>query len=398
MARIEAQGWQRLQEELAAVVERQEVVGLTALVATDRAVEVLVLGQQAVDGAPMARDTIMRISSMTKPVIAVATLILIEEGRLALDEPVDRLLPELAERRVLAELTGPLDQTVPAIRPITVRDLLTFRNGFGQVLLDPAQCPVVQVADQLQLGMGPPQPQALPAPDEWLQRLGTLPLMAQPGSQWIYNTGADILSVLIARAAGQPLERFLAERIFAPLGMRDTGFFVPEMTLARFATSYGTNPENGERVVYDPAVGGQWSQPPAFPAGSGGLVSTLDDYYAFTQMLMAGGLAGQTRLLTAASVERLTTNQLTVAQQRSGAPILEAGTGWGFGLAVQTQAVAGGRQAGTYGWDGGLGTSWRTDPQAGLTAILLTQEMWANAGPPAVCQAFAAAAYRALAA
>src|SRR6266853_771020 len=246
-------------------VERGEVPGLVTLVSRRGEVHVDAIGTRAIaDSTPMRRDTIFRISSMTKPITAAATMILVEECKLRLDEPVDRWLPELAGRQVLKRLDGPLDDTVPAKRPITVRDLLTFRMGFGQMLAPPDAYPILSAANELQIGMGPPSPSRMPAPDEWMRRLGQLPLMHQPGERWMYNTGSDVLGVLIARASGQELETFLRERLFEPLGMKDTGFSVPAASLDRLATSYWPDPESGELTVYDEAVGGQWSREPAF--------------------------------------------------------------------------------------------------------------------------------------
>src|SRR5579884_2744005 len=283
----------RMHEVMAGHVECGEVPGLVTLISRRGEAHVDVIGTLAAGGKePMRRDTLFRISSMTKPITAVATMILVEECKLRLDDPVDELLPELANRRVLKQLDSPLDDTVPASRPISVRDLLTFRMGFGQLMAAPGAYPILAAANKLQIGMGPPMPESMPAPDEWLRRLGTLPLMYQPGERWLYNTGADVLGVLISRAAGQPFEAFLRERIFEPLGMRDTSFSVPDTKLDRFATSYWTNPQTGERVVYDKTGGGQWSHPPAFASGAGGLVSTIDDYHAFAQMLLHRGKFG----------------------------------------------------------------------------------------------------------
>jgi CubicO group peptidase (beta-lactamase class C family) len=184
----------------------------------------------------MPRDTIFRISSMTKPITAAGAMILVEECKLRLDEPVDRLLPELAGRIVLKRLDGPLEDTVPAKRPITLRDLLTFRMGFGQMMARSDIYPILQAGHKLQIGMGEPNPAAMPAPDEWMGRLGSLPLMHHPGEKWMYNTGSDVLGVLIARASGQTFETFLRERVFEPLGMKDTAFSVPAEKLDRFAT------------------------------------------------------------------------------------------------------------------------------------------------------------------
>src|SRR6266702_8721784 len=280
----------RMHDVMADYVERGEVPGLVTLVSRRGEVHVDAIGAQAfTDPTPMWRDTIFRISSMTKPIAAVAAMILVEECKLRLDEPGARLLPELANRKVLKRIDGPLDETVPANRPITVRDLLTFTMGFGLVFVSPDASPILKAANEQQIGMGAPAPSATPAPDEWMRRLGTLPLMYQPGERWMYNTGADVLGVLIARASGQPLETFFRERIFEPLGMKDTGFSVPAGKLDRLATSYWTNFRTGTTEVYDQAKGGQWSQPPAFPSGGGGLVSTIDDYLAFGQMMLSQG-------------------------------------------------------------------------------------------------------------
>jgi CubicO group peptidase (beta-lactamase class C family) len=195
----------RMHDVMAGYVERGEVPGLVTLVSRRGEVHVDVIGTQAIgEPPPMRRDTIFRISSMTKPITAVATMILVEVCKMRLDEPVDALLPELAERQVLKRLDGPLDETVPAKRPITVRDLLTFRMGFGQMMAPPDAYPILSAASEQQIGMGPPSPSQMPAPDEWMRRLGRLPFMHQPGEQWMYNTGSDVLGVLIARASGQP--------------------------------------------------------------------------------------------------------------------------------------------------------------------------------------------------
>jgi CubicO group peptidase (beta-lactamase class C family) len=346
----------------------------------------------------MRRDTIFRISSMTKPIVAVATMLLVEDCTLRLDDPVDRLLPELADRRVLRRLDGPLDDTVPADRPISVRDLLTFRMGFGQMLASPDAYPILRAAEEFQIGMGPPNPAAMPAPDEWIARLGTLPLMHQPGERWMYNTGADVLGVLIARASGQPLDVFLRERIFEPLSMRDTAFWVPEAKLDRLATCYSTNFATGATEIYDAAAGGMWSRPPAFSSAAGGLVSTVDDCLTFGQMLLDKGKFGGVRLLSRPSVDVMTTDHLTPAQKAvSGLlPNDFDSRGWGFGMSVVTRRddVAG--SVGTFGWDGGLGTSWYTDPSEEMVTVLLTQRAWDSPSGSAVSRDFWTLAYAAI--
>src|SRR6266700_1125679 len=190
------------------------VPGLVALVARGGQVHVEALGRLSVGGPPVARDSIFRIASTTKPITAAATLAVASEGLIGLDEPVDRLLPELAGRRVLRRMDGPLDDTVPAARANTVRDLLTFTFGFGMVgemFASPEPWPVVAAARELRLAtIGPPDPPVPPDPDTWIAALGSLPLLAQPGERWMYNTGAQVLGVLAARATGQPFSEVLA--------------------------------------------------------------------------------------------------------------------------------------------------------------------------------------------
>src|SRR5437764_4950886 len=243
-----------------------------------------------------------------------------------------------------------------------------------------------RAANAQQIGMGPPSPSRMPAPEEWMRRLGSLPLMHQPGERWMYNTGSDVLGVLIARAAGQPLETFLRERIFEPLGMKDTGFSVPAPKLERLATSYWTDPTSGKLTVYDEAVGGQWSREPAFPSGAGGLVSTIDDYLAFGQMMLSQGKHGKERLLSRLSVELMTTDQLTPEQKAvSGLfPGFFDSQGWGLGVCVVTRRDDISAVPGRYGWDGGLGTSWYSDPREEVVIILMTQSAWAYPSPPNV--------------
>ena len=388
----------RMHDVMAGYVERGEVPGIVTAVSRRGDAHVDAIGTKAVGGgAPVARDTIFRIASMTKPIIAVATLILVEECVLRLDEPVDRLLPELAGRRVLRALDAALDDTVPAQRPITVRDLLTFRMGFGIVMAPPDTYPIQRAMTELLLGQGPPGA-STPPPDEWLRRLGTLPLMYQPGERWVYHTGSDVLGVLIARAAGQPLEAFLRERIFEPLGMRDTGFSVPAAGLDRLATSYWTNPQTRALDLYDDAKTGQWSRPPAFPSGGGGLVSTVDDYMAFGHMMLNVGRHERTRILSRASIETMTTDQLTPAQKAVSGLINDYfdSHGWGFGVAMVTRRTDVAGSIGSFGWDGGLGTSWRSDPREEMVGILLTQASWTSPNPPNVALDFWTSAYGAI--
>lgn len=385
-----------MHDVLAGYVSRREIPGIVALVTRRGETHVEQIGTLDFNSkAPVGRDTIFRIASLSKPV--TAAMILIEECKLRLDDPVDHLLPELANRRVLRRIDGPLDDTIPAARPITTRDLLTFRMGFGILFAPPGAVPVLKAAAELQLGQGMPSPNATPPPDEWLRRFATLPLMAQPGQMWIYNTGADVLSVLIARASGQPLESFLRERIFDPLGMKDTGFSVPPSKLDRFATCYWNNFQTGAFELYD-SPSGQWSHPPKFPSGAGGMVSTIDDYFAFTQMLRNNGVAGSTRVLSRYSIELMTTDQLT-PEQKAVSGLVSGyfdSHGWTLGMSVVTRQTDFMGSVGTYGWDGGLGTSWRYDPKEDFNGILFTQRTWTSPVPPNVCADFWTSAYQAI--
>ena len=390
---------ERMHDVMAGYVDRGQVPGLVALVSRAGELRVDALGSLAVGGqSPVQRDTIFRIASMTKPVTAAAAMILVEECRLRLDEPVDRLLPELADRKVIKRFEGALDDTVPAKRSITVRDLLTFRMGFGLVVAPPDPCPILKAASDLRIGLGPPSPRSMPAPDEWIRRLGSLPLMHQPGKRWMYSTGSDVLGVLIARASGQPFETFLRERIFDPLGMKDTGFSVPAEKISRLATSYATNPQTGAFEIYDPPANGQWSRPPAFPAGASGLVSTADDFLAFSQMMLNKGKLGSVRILSRPSVELMTTDQLTPEQKVTSGltEVFFESRGWGFGVSIVTRRTDLAASIGMYGWDGGLGTSWRADPAENLTGILLTQCMWPSPSGPDVFLDFWAALYQSI--
>jgi CubicO group peptidase (beta-lactamase class C family) len=397
MDKFDAQRLQTLRDVVAGHVDRDTVGGVAWLVARDDHVEVGVAGTLTRgEPEPVARDTIFRLSSMTKPIVAVGALILVEECRLRLEDPVDDLLPELANRRVLVEGRGPTEgATVPAHRPITVRDVLTFRLGLGMDFEAPWPQPLLEEMSRLGLGAGPPEPQVPPEPDEWLRRLSTLPLLYQPGRRWLYNTGSDVLGVLIARASGQPLDVFLRERLFEPLAMVDTGFATPR--LERLGSCYTISPETGERIVYDPP-NGQWAKPPAFPSGGAGLVSTVDDMHAFARVLLSGGtLPDGSQLLSRASVEAMTIDHIGVDRGAPG-PAPDGSQGWGLGVGVQVRRTGLARTVGSYGWDGGLGTSWANDPSERLIGVVLTTDMFSTAfPPPAVIQDFWTCVYAALA-
>jgi CubicO group peptidase (beta-lactamase class C family) len=275
-----AEGLERLHAAAAQHVGDTKVPGLVALVARHGHMHIETLGRLSIDGLPVARDSLFRIASTTKPITGAATLALVDEGLLGLDEPVDRLLPELAHRRVLRRPDGALGDTVPANRAITTRDLLTFTFGFGmamEMFMSPAPWPVVAAANELHLStFGPPDPNGTPEPDQWIANLGRLPLVAQPGERWLYNTGAAVLGVLLARAAGQPFPEVLRTRVLDPIGMKDTAFWTADTH--RLATAYQVSRAGLD--VWD-RPDGAWSRPPQFADGAAGLVSTVDDLLAF---------------------------------------------------------------------------------------------------------------------
>ena len=386
--RLTPEGLARFAEAAARHVADDRVPGLVALVAAGDQVHVEARGSLSVGGPPVRRDSLFRIASTTKPITAAAALALVREGLLGLDEPVDRLLPELADRRVLQRMDGPLDDTVAAHRAVTTRDLLTFTFGFGMVMemfMAAEPWPVVAAAERMRLStVGPPSPGAPPDPDTWMAALGSLPLLAQPGERWLYNTGAQVLGVLAARAAGVPFEEVLRTRIFEPLGMHDTAFWTADP--GRLATAY--QPTAGGLQVWDPPDG-QWSRPPAFPDGAAGLLSTADDLLAFARMLLRGGAP----VLTADLVDEMTRDQLTADQKAKAGPAFLGDRSWALGQAV----VIEGPRAGAFGWDGGLGSSWLVDPARDLTVIVLTQRLFETARAPAVHGELQDAAYAALA-
>ena len=319
-------------------------------------------------------DTQFRIASTTKPVVGALVMALVDDGLLGIDDPVARWLPELGDPRVLRRMDGPLDDTVPARRAVTVRDLLTFTFGFGmaaEMFTAPAPWPVAAAIEELHLAtLGPPDPDLPLEPDAWMAALGSLPLLAQPGDRWLYNTGASVLGVLVARAAGAPLPQVLERRLLDRLAMGDTAFWAPDAT--RLATAYATG-ASGLEVWDEPD--GRWHRPPVFPDGAAGLVSTADDLLAFGRMFLRHGEP----VLSARAVAEMTRDQLTAGQRRGAEPFLDDRS-WGLCQAVAIE----GEGAGAFGWDGGLGTSWLVDPARDLVVVVLTQRLFDTARPPVV--------------
>ena len=353
----------QLHDAMAARVAKGELPGLVVLVARGDQVHVEEIGFSSFDGErPMTRDALFRIGSITKPMLSAVTMMLVEDGVIALDEPVDRLLPELAGQRVLARIDGPLDETVPAVRAVTVEDLLTFRMGFG-ILTEPdfnPAFPIVEAGQQLELTLAQPDPRTPHPPDEWIRRFGLLPLMYQPGERWMYNAGSLVLGVLVARAAGMPLADLMHARLFKPLGMAETGFHTAPGKVERIPDFYMTDFATGEVTLQPVSKPEEWAAPPVFPSGAGGLMSTVDDMLKFGRLLLADGKD----LLSPESVRKMTTNQLTPRQIDTAGMLLDP-KGWGYGMGVAPD--------GRYGWDGGYGTVWFNDPKRDIVALAFTQ-------------------------
>jgi CubicO group peptidase (beta-lactamase class C family) len=386
----------RMHQVLASYVEQGTVAGLVTLLSRRGETVVDTIGcQDLVRKDPLRRDSIFRIASMTKPITAVAALILVEECKLLLDAPLDPFLPELANRRVLKRIDGPVELTEAAARPLTLRDLLTFRMGMGFLMTPESQQYPIQKAVNAALPQGI-DPTAPLGPDEWLRRLASLPLMYQPGTRWQYHIGSDVLGVLIARVSGKPFDTFVKERIFEPLGMRDTGFSVPAGKLGRFTSSYAANTTSGALELIDDSQESKWSQAPAFPAGGSGLVSTIDDYCAFGRMMLnKGKLAGE-RVLARPTVELMLTDQITPAQKAISlfSPGFWDYRGWGLGLSVVTGRAGIGVAPGQFGWSGLFGTHWISDNAEDLVSILMIQRM--SMGPTRIHEDFGTLAYQSL--
>lgn len=365
-----------LHDLLEAHVAGGSIPGAVALVAQGGRAEVAAVGSVAIGGAPMTADSIFRLASITKPITAAAVMMLAEDGRIALEDPVVRWLPELAQPSVVRTPDGPVGDVVPADRPITVLDLLTSTAGFG--FPSDFTRPVVQALFAVQKDGR--EVASFPPPDVWLAELAKIPLAYQPGQAWLYDTCSTVQGVLVSRVTGQSLPEVLAERVFAPLGMTDTAFAVPAAKRDRFTSYYRHDPAGGLELADGP--GGQWSTVPALPLGNGGLAGTAADWLAFGRMLLAGGTGpGGQPLLTPESVRLMTTDHTTPRQREIGQLFLE-GQGWGFGGSVDIAPIDPWNVPGRYGWVGGTGTSAHIIPSAGTVAILLTQVAADSPVPP----------------
>ncbi|MEU9455656.1 serine hydrolase domain-containing protein [Streptomyces sp. NPDC048277] len=364
-------------------VDDGTVPGAVGLLARGDDVEVVTVGAVDTGGsAPMARDSIFRIASITKPVTAAAVLLLVEEGRIGLADPVAKWLPELARPMVVRTPASPVDDVVPADRPVTVEDLLSFRTGWGF----PADFSLPAVQSLFTVQRDGRFLQDWPDPDTWLGRLAQVPMLHQPGAAWLYGTSSDLQGILVARVSGGTFPDFLAERIFEPLGMRDTAFEVPASKRHRFTSAYAPAEDGTLRLVDAPDGG--WSSLPRFHSGGGGLVSTADDWLAFGRLLLNAGTGPDgRRLLSPTSVSRMTTNHLTAAQRENAALFLE-GQGWGYGGQVDVTPADPWNVPGRYGWVGGTGTTAHIVPATGTVTVLLTQAAMTGPTPTPLMRDF----------
>jgi CubicO group peptidase (beta-lactamase class C family) len=363
----------RITSAMKAHVDAGTVAGMVTLIHRHgETVHSDVLGWQDEEARiPMRRDTLCRIASMTKPIVSVAALMLVEEGKLRLGEPVDKFLPELANRKVLRSPGGALDDIYDAPRPITLKDLLLHRSGIPYLLT--AEGPMGPALAEFNSRVLPGD---LPM-DDWMARVGALPSVYEPGARWHYGLSTDVLGVLIQRASGMSFPDFLRTRIFEPLGMVDSFFWVPDDKLHRFGPAYTPDPKLGRRVVQDHPSNSRWRNPASFPSGGAGLVSTADDYLKFAKMILGRGKSGDVRLLSRATFELMTTDHLTPTERATpflGSPFWTS-IGFGLGLSIADNPTSQDwlGSPGRLGWPGAYGTWWVADPKEDLIALMMIQ-------------------------
>jgi CubicO group peptidase (beta-lactamase class C family) len=369
---------------LQAVIDAGDLSGFVTLIwRGGEEIQFNALGHRDIEaGLPMTRDTIFRIASMTKPVTTVAAMMLLEEGKLKLDDPITKWAPEFADMKVLKSATGPVEDVYPSPRDITVEDLMTHRAGlaYGFTSIGPiAYAHQKALGDVLTSDMGP---------DAWMKALAGLPLSYPPGERFHYSHATDVLGFLVGRIEGKPFREVLMERIFGPLKMVDTDFYFPPEKQGRAAKVYRLK---DDLSAIEEAPFPRRDAPPSFCGGGGGLVSTLDDYLTFARMLLGDGEVDGVKLLKPETVALMRTNRLTDAQREipfMGIPFW-LGQGFGLGLSVITdpekQAWMGAGNAGAFGWPGAFGTWWQADPKSGMILIYLIQNSM-PLGPEAAAQ------------
>ena len=375
-------GLAQIAPSLQTVIDAGDLAGAVTLVwRKGEVAQVTTVGSRDLASkAPMQRDTLFRIASMTKPVTSVAALMLMEEGKLALSDPITRWLPEFSDMWVLKAADGPIDDTYPAPRDITVEDLFTHRAGLAYAFSS-----VGPIANAHEERLGPPLGTPL-TPDAWLKALGSLPLSYSPGERFHYSHATEVLGFLVARIEGKPLGQVLKDRIFGPLGMVDTDFWAPPEKRGRMASLYRMNPD--KEKLEDVSFPHESAQP-VFEAGGGGLISCVDDYLKFARMLLGRGEVDGVRLLKSATVDAMVANRLTEAQRQLPFLGMPFWFSQGFGLGVsmimdpQLHAIMGAGSTGSYGWPGAFGTWWQADPAEDLIAIYMVQDSM-PLGPEAV--------------
>jgi CubicO group peptidase (beta-lactamase class C family) len=357
---------------LQGVVDAGDLSGIVTLIWRDgQDVQFNAVGKRDIEhNKPMTRDTLFRIASMTKPVTSVAALMLMEEGKLKLDDPIAKWLPEFAEMEVMRDPEGELNNTYPLPRPITVEDLMTHRAGLAYGFS--SKGPLAKAHEE---ALGQPL-QSDMTPDEWLAALGELPLTYPPGERLHYSHATDVLGFLVGRVAGMPFRDVLMEKLFKPLGMKDTDFYIPKEKRDRAAVVYQQNQETG---ALKPVPFPQYDEAPAYNSGGGGLISTADDYLAFARMLLNKGELNGRRYLKKETVELMTTNRLTPEQRAHGFLGIPLWMGQGFGLGVsvimepEKHAWMGAGSKGSFGWPGAFGTWWQADPEKNMVMLFLIQ-------------------------
>lgn len=371
---------QKMATLLREIVESGQLAGAATLVWRNGEAQTVCVGWRDLDGnLPVERDTIFRIASMTKPITSVAALMLVDEGRIALNDPITRYAPEFSRMRVLRSLNGPLQETDPAERPITFEDLLTHRAGltYGDFHLGPiAQAYRDALAGDID---------SYVAPDDWIARLAQLPLIGQPGAMMSYGRATDLLGFLIARIEKEPLGLVLRRRIFDPLGMKDTGFLVARDRQDRRAAAYGFNDEGRliKRTTFSGVVLAERPEDMTYESGGQGLWSTADDYLRFARLFLGNGSVDGARLLRSETLVRMMTNQLTEGQRAHsgwlGRKPFAAGRGFGLGVSVvletdQSDLMRRGG-VGTVSWPGAYGGWWQADPNDGSILIFLAHNI-----------------------
>jgi CubicO group peptidase (beta-lactamase class C family) len=355
-------GLARLRRVLTREIERKRLPGAVAMIARQGKLGFLeAFGvQDPASGAPMQIDSIFRIYSMTKPVVSVAIMMLVEEGRLFLADPLSKYVPAFADPKVAVERDGRVE-LVPAERPITIQDLLRHTSGLTYEFVGTAAVQRMYLDKKL--------PSTDQTNADQVERLASLPLFSQPGKQWDYSRSTDVLGRIIEIVSGETLGEFLRQRIFAPLGMNDTGFHVPTEKQSRIAEPFAKDPDSGEAVrLLD------IRRPARFESGGGGLVSTLPDYARFLDMLAAGGTCEGQRLLARKTIDLMRSDHLG-PNVRRGSELLQPGHGFGLGFAVRTESgmsVMPG-SVGLYFWGGIAGTTFWIDPKEELYAMMLVQ-------------------------